>query len=139
MSILKASVGLVVIALLVFIYQSCGRAKVGDESTAAPRKFYVDSVSLAPESDPKTNAIIKVQGNFADGCGAIKSMEVSKRGHQIEVEVITVETDPDMMCTAALEPFSQDVELGALAPGQHHVRVTDGRGEFQEVIVNVPQ
>ena len=80
-------------------------------------QVYVDGVDLLIlESLPeRVEAIIK--GQLPDGCTEIRNVTVAfdAVAQVFSVQVVT-QRDPELMCTEALVPFEETVELDMLGP-----------------------
>lgn len=75
-----------------------------------------------------TNGIeIEVSGNLPDGCTAIAGYEQSVNGGQIFV-TLYIERDPELMCTMALVPYQETVQVDtALLPDGTYRVVVNGQ------------
>ena len=70
----------------------------------------VDSVEVTSTSALPVRIFATVTGNLPDGCVALESVTASREGDAFTIH-ITTHRDPLALCTEALVPFSQQVEL----------------------------
>lgn len=82
--------------------------------------------------DENTSVYVVVHGSFPDGCYAWKSLLVehkSEKLHELE-PLATFQTDG--LCTMALVPFTEQVELGFFEAGTHTLVFLNGDGSLIE-------
>jgi len=109
--------------------------EVGD-GLAPVDEIYV----IIMESLPGTAAVI-VRGHLADGCTSIVDMlmVVDEEAGSFEVTLGTYR-DPEAMCTMALVPFEEVIELPILGlpAGTYTVEVNGMTTTFELAVDNVP-
>ncbi len=92
------------------------------------------------ESLPATAAVV-IRGHLADGCTRIVDtlMEINEEAGFSKVTLGTYR-DPDAMCTMALVPFEEVIELPILGlpAGSYTVEVNGVTTTFELAVDNVP-
>ena len=127
--------GVSVGVLLVAVLAACGTSQAGE--TPSGEVVYGDAdveevEVLLMESFPIQVAVI-ARGNLPDGCTEIDDVQTSfdEESKTFSVEITTVR-DPDAVCTQALVPFEERIELDVrgLPAGTYTVDVNGVRETF---------
>lgn len=105
--------------------------------TESPLEFTYDlapvsSIEVKVADDPVEQVNVTVQGEFRDGCTQIDEIRQTMTGDTFVIE-ITTRRPIDMMCTQALVPFEETVELdvSGLDAGSYTVDVNGVSETFE--------
>ena len=98
----------------------------------------VDSVEVMVTNALPARVFVTINGNFPDGCVSLSSAVPSRRGDVFSIDLTTVR-DPLALCTEALVPFAEQVELDVegLSSGTYNVKVL-GMGTMASQIFFLP-
>jgi inhibitor of cysteine peptidase len=134
---------LVALGLLsVLILSGCGPADKADGAPLPPRSdagepsegsLYLDEIDLIILESFPVQVRAQLRGQLADGCTDIESIKVVK---DEDAKVFTVHfhtyRDPELMCTQALVPFEETVDLDVrgLPAGTYTVRAEGETATF---------
>ncbi len=86
--------------------------------------------------DSKDDAYVVVSGMFPNGCYRWKGAEV-RHLDSLNHEVVSLANVSQGLCTMALIPFTQEVRLGVLESGTHHLRFLNGDGTYLQKTMTV--
>ena len=120
--------------------ESASGAPVPPNDDASGGKAYVEEVELmVMESFPvQVRAVIR--GQLSDGCTEIQETRViyDEASQTFRVQLDTYR-DPELMCTQALVPFEETVDLDVrgLSAGTYTVEVQDQAESFELAVDNV--
>lgn len=119
-----------------------GGSGTGQTPSAGGGAVFVEEVDvLILESFP-VQARVLIQGNLSDGCTEIEEISAMREegANVFDVRIVT-SRDPDLMCTQALVPFEEtiDLEVYGLSAGVYTVIVHEVKTTFELAVDNVPQ
>ncbi len=122
-----------------FSFSFFSLAWAADETTPPPSKEVVIGISevYVPVGQKSGSEVYVIaSGVFPNGCYQWGEASVnSKSSHHHEVKVTAQVTQG--MCIMVMVPFSKEIQLGRLEPGEHTVQFYSGDGTFLEKIVEV--
>jgi hypothetical protein len=95
---------------------------------------YIDSVEVLILESWPVQFVALVRGHLADGCTTIEEIRVGRtaEANRFEITIVTAR-DPEAMCTMALVPFEESVELSidGLPAGTYEVEAHGVSAEFE--------
>lgn len=83
--------------------------------------------------DVKTATLtVTIMGDFPDGCTTLHDIEVGQNQNRMIPVAVTTQRDPEMMCTMALVPYSETIEIDVsdLSFGNYSVNVNGVTANF---------
>lgn len=104
-----------------------------DGDTVAGGNAFVDEIELLLMESFPVQVRAQLRGELSDGCTAIEAItpayDEAKQTFTIQIETTR---DPEMMCTQALVPFEESVELPVrgLPAGTYTVKAGDATATF---------
>lgn len=109
----------------------------GREGKAMPRQpVYIDSVKAPAEVSAGKAFTVTVDGNLPTPAWKIADVDVKREGAKVQI-VIWGELVNEGPSIQMLEPFTRQVEVPGLTPGQWTVEVSGHGGTKDEVKVTV--
>jgi len=98
----------------------------------------VDSVEILLMETFPVEASAIVSGNLPDGCTDLYEIDVAREDQEFNLTVVT-RRDPEGVCTMALEPFEEtvDLDIEGLDAGTYTVIAQDQQAEFTLDVDNV--
>jgi len=105
--------------------------KPGDDQMTRGNVFIEESGIVLLESYP-VQVKLQLVGNLPTPCHELRAVvSLSEDGEGVEVELYSL-SDPDLMCTQVLEPFSASIPLGNYTEGSFTVWVNGEKfGDFE--------
>lgn len=86
--------------------------------------------------DSQSEAYVVVSGIFPNGCYRWKGADV-KHLDSLNHEIRSLALVSQGMCTMSLIPFTQEVRLGVMETGTHHLRFVGGDGTYLQKTLTV--
>lgn len=85
---------------------------------------YVEGLSIDILESYPVQVRVNLSGHLPDGCTKIREIRSSRDGNTFTIQVITKTLGGDVMCTMALVPFQEsiDLEVEGLPAGKYTVR-----------------
>ncbi len=85
--------------------------------------------------DADSDVYVIVSGLFSNSCYSWKTANVAHNKATLTHEVMATASVSQGMCLMVLVPFSKEVQLGKLGPGEHKIRFLNGDGTYMEKIL----
>lgn len=124
-------IGLIVIAVVVGVVLASKRDKGQVAGEIIVGEAVVDQVSVVLLESFPVQARATFSGNLPDGCTTIGDITQTLEGTVLRVQVAT-EREADAMCTQALVPYEQTIDLDILGlpAGDYTVDANGARAAF---------
>jgi hypothetical protein len=95
----------------------------------------IDKVALFKGSPDECHLTAVIRGVFPNGCYRWKEVRIDDASEYIHNVVGIATTATELMCTQALVPFQEPVQLGVLSKGTHLFRFFNSDGAYLEKAV----
>ncbi|NCN28171.1 hypothetical protein GW915_11400 [bacterium] len=111
-----------------------------DEPTKVERVMSVTNVFVSSRMD-RDDASVFISGQFPNSCyqwsrATVNELEEDKSAQNMHVLRAYANVSQGM-CLQVITPFTREVSIGALGDGQHTIRVLNGDGTYQQLIVDI--
>jgi inhibitor of cysteine peptidase len=127
-------------AVLILLIVAVAVARLATDRTGAandePNNGYitapvtVEAIDvLLLESFP-VQVMVQVQGYLPDPCYEALEPVIERDGNRFVIEIVG-ERDEDAMCAQVIEPYEENINLGAVEPGEYAVEVNGVVKEFR--------
>jgi len=110
-----------------------------DDDYAYGQEAIVESIELLLLESFPLQARAVVSGYLPDGCTELYEIDVAREDQEFTVTLVTRRPTGDVVCTMALEPFEEtvDLEIEGLEAGTYTVIAQDQQAEFTLDVDNV--
>lgn len=126
---------LVMTALLSVIGWTSAQAQVPTEKEIV---VGINDAYIPAGLDSNSDAFVVTTGIFPNGCYRWKRADVV-HPTAFNHEVSTLATVSQGMCLMVLVPFTKEVRIGKLSPGEHTLRFKNGDGTYLEKKLTIEQ
>lgn len=111
-----------------------------DEPAKVERVMNITNVFVSSRLD-RDDASVFISGQFPNSCyqwsrATVNEFAEDKTGENVHV-VRAYANVSQGMCLQVITPYTREVELGALTDGQHTIKVLNGDGTYQQLIVDI--
>lgn len=116
-----------------------GASATADTGGEALGRAYIEGLAVTVLEAAPTRVEAIVRGNLSDGCTAINTITAPRSEQTFQIQIETMR-DADLVCTEALVPFEQMVELdvSGLPAGTYAVTAGDLQESFTLTADNAP-
>lgn len=112
-----------------------------DDDYAYGQEAIVESLEVLLLSTTPLSAEAVVSGYLPDGCTELYEIDVEREDQDFNLTIVTRRPTGDVVCTMALEPFEEtvDLDIEGLEAGTYTVIAQDEEAEFTLEVDNVFQ
>lgn len=121
--------------VLMFLVTTDGNAQSNQRVPITPERMFVPEAFL--ESEPVT---IFIEGYLPNSCYSLESPEIgiNNQSGVLEVRLVASLNDlrADYICTQRIVPFSKEINIGHLLPGEYTIHNPESEQSFEIEVTN---